>query len=149
MAQGKPSFMSDESASTENVFNMGLESLKTLRKEMNEYYFWSKNDEPIRARGCLEAMYAEAYPDLKEEERVICDERLVAIAKLVVEHNNELSMLQSNQKKNKNASEARHIQTKGKLLHELRSFYMQMIVFIDLHDMLRPKKDDPRFAAMG
>lgn len=136
----------DDFGSQDNVFNMGMESLKILRLKMNQYYFWSENDEPIKARGCLEAIYAEAHSDFTDDEKKECVEKIAEIARLVVDHNNEQTVFQSNHARNKNASAAKHIKTKGKLLSELRLFYMQLIVCLDKHDMLRPKKDDPRFA---
>ena len=128
---------------------MGIASLMAIRKAMDEFYLSFKVDKPILARGCLEVIYWELFPDLMEDERKECKGDLDKIARLVNAHNKELSFVDLNKKNGRKVNKETYLKVKGDLWNAMREFYhTKLLVCMDQHDLLRPKKDDPHFAAL-
>lgn len=132
----------------ESKFNMGLASLQAIRKNMDEFYLYFKLDRPIEARGALEIIYWEAYSDFSPEERVQFEKELNEIADLVNHHSEEYAKVTLYKTQKRNYDSMEYVKAKGKLWNSMRNFYHKsLLVAMDSHGLLRPKKADPNFAA--
>lgn len=134
----------------ENKFNMGIASLMAIRKKMDEFYVFFAIDRPVEARSSLEVIYWECYSDFTKDERTACDKALKEIADLINKYNEENATVEGNKRKGRNVDQLNLIKAKGNLWNAMRDFYhKQLLVAMDTHDLLRPKKDDPRFAVFN